>query len=236
MVSIIFPSLSTAGELERADSLRASFKYEKAIEIYKHLVLADSSNAELMLKLGGCLNDYAELQPKDSQLALYTEAYHWLKKSEVINPNNAEVHFQIARTQGRIALFKGIWSSIGLAKEVKREAEAALKINSNYDEALHIMGRWNREASEKPKIIRAPLGLGSANKEDAVKYLEEAVKIRPDYINHHLELGKTYMSIKKYPAARNQFYSVINLKPQRPIDLKYIKEAKQLLKEIEGKY
>jgi len=48
-------------------------------------------------------------------------------------------------------------------------------------------------------------------------------------------LGKTYISIDKYPEARNQLFTAILLKVQRPIDERYIEEAKKLLKEIEGK-
>ncbi|PJA28190.1 MAG: hypothetical protein CO189_05130 [candidate division Zixibacteria bacterium CG_4_9_14_3_um_filter_46_8] len=228
-------SVAVAGDLQVADSLGGAFQYDKAITLYKQLVQADSSDAGLLLKLGANLNNYAELQPESDQLKLYEEAYQVLKKSESIDSSNAEIHFQIARTQGRVALYKGIWNSIGLAKEVKREAETALVINPQHDGAMHILGRWHREASNKPQIIRAPLGLGAANKADAVRYLDKAVELRPDYISHHLELGKTYISIDKYPEARNQLFTAILLKVQRPIDERYIEEAKKLLKEIEGK-
>jgi len=73
------------------------------------------------------------------------------------------------------------------------------------------------------------------NKNRQGRYLDKAVELRPDYISHHLELGKTYISIDKYPEARNQLFTAILLKVQRPIDERYIEEAKKLLKEIEGK-
>ncbi len=224
-----------SSDLVVADSLKSVHEYGKAMEIYRTAVKSDSSDAHMLLNLGDCLISYAELQPKNYQLPYYEEAYTVLSKANELDSNNAEVHFQIARTQGRVALFKGVWSSIGLAKEVKKEVDKALELDPKHDGALHILGRWHREASDKPKIFRAPIGLGSANKEDALIALKEAVKLRPDYINHHLELGKTFISIEKYPEARNQFYRVLNLEPQKPIEFEYQKEAKELLEVIEGK-
>ena len=232
---IAFPSIVVSADLQTADSLYSEFQYEDAADLYRNLLNEDTIDAVLMLKLGRCLSDIAELQPEDKQLVLYEEASRVLKDASGIDPDNAEIHFQIARTQGRISLFKGIWKSIGLAKEVRREADAALAINPEHDGALHILGRWHREASNKPKIIRAPLGLGSANKEDAFKCFKRALEIKPGFINHHLELGKTYISVKKYPEARHQLYMAKTLEPLRPIDKKYIEEAKKLLVEIEGK-
>ncbi|MCP4632257.1 MAG: hypothetical protein GY855_04970 [candidate division Zixibacteria bacterium] len=232
---MISPSIAFTTDIQTADSLFDVFQYDEAAEIYRDLISVDSSDSDLLLKFGECLIYFAELEPEENQLVIYEEAGIVLKKSAKMESNNAEVHFQIAKNQGRIALFKGIWSSIGLAKEVKREAETALEINPEHDGALHILGRWHREASNKSKIIRTPLGLGAANKEDAIKFLEQAVTLKPDYINHHLELGKTYMAVKRYPEARHQFYTVTSFQPVRPIEKKYIKEAKELLAELEGK-
>ncbi|MBD3234007.1 MAG: hypothetical protein GF315_09825 [candidate division Zixibacteria bacterium] len=236
MVMFVLTPLEVhSNDLVVADSLKSVHEYGNALELYRAAVESDSSDVETLLNLGDCLISYAELQPEDNQLPYYEEAYTILRKANRLDSNNADVHFQIARTQGRVALFKGVWSSIGLAKEVKSEVDKALELNPKHDGALHILGRWHREASEKPKIFRAPIGLGSANKEDALRALKEAVKLRPDYINHHLELGKTYISIEKYPEARNQLYIVLNLEPQKPIELDYQKEAKELLEAIEGK-
>lgn len=229
------PAWAFSGELAEADSLYNRYYYRDALEIYRELLKSDTTDAELYLKAGKCLTDIGELEPRGEQLEIYEEAYQLLKRSSELYPDNAEVHFQLARVVGRIALFKGIFSSIGLAKEVKRETDAALEINPAHDGALHILGRWHREVAGKPKLIRGPLGLGEADREESVKYFKKALEINPQLINHHLEIGKTYMALKKYPEARHHFYYVLNLDPFRPIDEKYIEEAKMLLKEIEGK-
>jgi len=45
-------------------------------------------------------------------------------------------------------------------------------------------------------------GLPPASRDDAVKYLEESTALSPKVVEHHLELAKCYIAVKKNDAAR----------------------------------
>ncbi len=215
------------------DSLYESFDYHGSAVCYRQAGLLDSSAFEPFWKLGRSLNLLGETAPKDSQLVIFEEARHAENQAVMLNETHADSHFQLARALGKIALFKGIFKSASLAKQVKAESERALELDPVHDGAWHILGRWHREVSKKPKIIRIPMGLGAANKEDAIAFMLKAIELNPEYIHHHLEMGITYLSVKNKDSARAEFQQCLDLPAQRPLDNKYKEEAKKYLAEMD---
>jgi tetratricopeptide (TPR) repeat protein len=215
------------------DSLYAQNDYSGSAAIYQEAAALDSNSIDAYWKLGRSLNLIGETAPRDSQEAIFQAA----RKAEVhalsLNENSAEAHFQLARAAGKIALFKGVFNSIGLAKQVRREAERALEIDSLHDGAWHVLGRWHREIGKKPKLVRGPLGLGAANKRDAVAFMEKAITLNPANINHHLEMGITYLEYDNRDGAEEQFRLCATLPAERPLDNKYKEEAKKYLAEMD---
>lgn len=59
--------------------------------------------------------------------------------------------------------------------------------------------------------------------------MKKAVELKPDYINHHLELGRTYVSLKKYDLAAQEFQKCLDLNAASSKDGDYKDEAKQEL-------
>lgn len=96
-------SLSEA--IYRGDSLYALNDYPGSINAYENAIAADTLSAEANWKLARSLNLQAELEPKDKQLALYEKAA--LASQRCIEQDSmlAEGHFQLARAQGRVAVF-----------------------------------------------------------------------------------------------------------------------------------
>jgi len=217
------------------DSLYALNRYDESITYYKQACQMDSSKFEPFWKLGRSINLKGELAPKDSQLVVFEAARDAEAHALELNESSADAHFQMARALGKIALFKGIFKSVGLAKKVREECLRALELDSLHDGAWHILGRWNREVGKKPKFLRVPMGLGAANKEDAIAFMQKAIEINPNYIHHHLEMGITYDTYKKKDLARQQFEKCLELPTQRPLDEIYQKEAKKYLAELDKK-
>lgn len=217
------------------DSLYNQNQYRESIVSYTKACELDSTSFEPFWKLGRSLNLLGEDAPRDSQLAIFELARDAEKHALALNESDADVHFQLARALGKIALFKGIFKSAGLAKEVRRECLRALELDSLHDGAWHILGRWNREVGKKPRILRVPMGLGAANKKDALAFMKKAVELRPEFIHHHLELGITYMTYDQDDSAKAEFEKSLALPSQRPLDDKYKKEAEKLLTDLKGK-
>ncbi len=215
------------------DSLYELYDYEGSIERYRAACLLDSNSFEAFCKLGRSLNLKGETAKKDSQLAIFEEARDVENHALSLDENHADAHFQLARALGKIALFKGIFKSASLAKQVRDECRRALKIDSLHDGAWHILGRWHREVGKKPKILRIPMGLGAANKKDALAFMQKALEINPENINHRLEMGNTYRRFKNHDLARSEYRKCLELAAEGPLDKKYQGEAKKSLAEMD---
>jgi tetratricopeptide (TPR) repeat protein len=238
ILAILFLSGSAWGQapadlLAAGDSLYGLNDYAASIEQYRSACLLDSNSFEAFWKLGRSLNLKGETAVKDSQLVIFEESRDTEKHALSLREDDADAHFQLARALGKIALFKGIFKSASLAKKVRKECLRALEIDSLHDGAWHILGRWHREVGKKPKILRIPMGLGAANKEDALAFMQKAVEINPENINHRLEMGNTYRRLKMLDSARREYEKCLELAPKSPLDEKYRDEAKKMLAEMD---
>jgi tetratricopeptide (TPR) repeat protein len=233
LLLLLFAGSCFGGQYPAGDSLLDSYQYLAAINYFDSVSRADSSSCEASWKLAMSLNLFAELVPKDDQLAYYERGEAAARHAIELDSTEAEGHFQLARSLGKIALFKGVFKSIGLAKQVKKEAEITLELNPNHDGAYHILGRWNREVAQKPKFLRAPMGLGSANKDVGLEMFQKAIELRPNFIHHHLEYGISLLDKKRKDEARKQFQICLELEPHGPLDAKYQKEAKEYLAQLD---
>jgi tetratricopeptide (TPR) repeat protein len=217
------------------DSLYETNDYPGSIAAYKNALTIDSLSAEANWKLARSLNLQAELEPKDKQLTFYEQAAIVSRRCTDKDSLIAEGHFQLARAQGRVALFKGVFKSASLAKQVKREADKTLVLDPKHDGAYHILGRWNREVAQKPKFLRSAIGLGEADKKIGIECFQKAIELNPNYINHHLEYGISLLDMDQKDEAKAEFELCLTLPALRPLDLKYQNEAKDYLARLTQK-
>ena len=215
------------------DSLYAIYDYPGSVREYEAACEADSRKFEVFHKLARSLNLEGELAPSDSQLAIFERARDAAMRALELGEGNADAHFQLARALGKIALYKGVFKSVSLAKQVREQCLRALELDSLHDGAWHILARWNREVGKKPKIFRVPLGLGAANKDDAINYMKKAIEINPNNLHHHLEMGNTYRRFKMNDLAIEEYRKCLNLPYEGPLDEKYRSEAKKYLAEMD---
>ena len=90
-------AFACAGSYSIGDSLLAQFEYQLAVAFFDSAAAADSGSAEANWKLAKGLNYFAELQPRDDQLALYEKAGLAAEKAIELDSLEAEGYFQLAR-------------------------------------------------------------------------------------------------------------------------------------------
>jgi tetratricopeptide (TPR) repeat protein len=72
-----------------------------------------------------------------------------------------------------------------------------------------------------------------ASMQNAVGDLQKAIELEPRYVNHHLELGRTFLEIGRHAEARRELEQAIALPPtSNPRDPRYQDEARELLKKL----
>ncbi|MDZ7370395.1 MAG: tetratricopeptide repeat protein, partial [candidate division KSB1 bacterium] len=154
-----------------------------------------------------------------------------------ICPENDNAHLYLSVAIGRVALMAGKKEQVQLSKTVKEEAEKALQINPNNDTAHHVYARWHRKVATLSGIQKTFAqilygGLPPASLEDAEKHFLKAIELKPTHINHHLELGITYLEMNQKDKAAAAFKQALALTPKNKKDKEYQAEAARQLEAL----
>ncbi|MCS7229774.1 MAG: tetratricopeptide repeat protein [Candidatus Kryptonium sp.] len=217
------------------------FDNYKALEKYLEAYKIDPKNYDVLWKLSKVYVDIGEHLPartkeeKQKQLEMYEKAKEYADLAIQVNPNGSMGYTRRAIALGRIALFKGVWESIDIVKKIKEDAEKAIQLDPNNSAAYYILGRTHAKLCEKPKLFRAPLGLGWANYDDAIKNFEKAISLRPTFIMFRLDAAKAYIEVKNYKKAKEHLMKIQELPTEDEDDPQFRKEAKELLEKIKDK-
>lgn len=193
------------------------------------------NTARVLLDLGDRSGD------KDERKAYYLRAVEQARAAVAASPDDTWGHHYLAAAVGSLALTEGGKRKIELSVEVRQEALRAIECDPRNDKSHHILGRWNREVTHLSPILRAVAkvvygGLPEgASDEKALEHFHEAVRIAPDDVNHHLQLGITWMKMKEYDAAIAAFETALGLDDSAPNDPAHKTEAESLIRKCEKK-
>jgi len=235
-------------EIREGDSLNVARHPEAALTRYRAAIALDSASDEALWKAARELVDIAkQIDPQDDAAkkrrdSLYVEARGLAEAATRHNPKNSDAHAMVAQALGRLSRTRGGKERVRFARIIYDEAMQAIALDSSNDIAYHIIGAWNAEIKRLSGIQRffakTLFGAGfmdQANWDDAQRYLERAVALRPDNIYHHLELAQVYVDVKKYTAARAQLTAIQPLPVWDYLDPKNKQDAAALLDEIKDK-
>jgi FimV-like protein len=248
---ILFTTTSLAGALSQADSSTVAqfiaqgnefseklFDNQKALEKYTEAFALSPNDYGVLWRLSRTYVDIGEHLPnktdaeKQKQLEMYEQSLNFAKKAIASNPKGAMGYTREAIANGRIALFRGIWESLDLVKQTRADCEKAIALDSTEPAAYYVLGRTNAKVCEKPRFIRWPLGLGWANMDDAVKYYEKSIELRPSFIMYRLDCARAYIEMDEYGKARDHLMKISSLPKEDEDDDTFRKEAGELLEKI----
>ncbi|HTR82499.1 MAG TPA: hypothetical protein VMM58_12790 [Bacteroidota bacterium] len=225
-----------------ADSFSTqTFENAKALDALMKAYALDSTNYDVLWRLSRTYSDIGEILPavtdeqKTKQLEVYQKALDYAELAVKANPTGTMGYTRRAIANGRVALFKGVWDSIDLVKQVRADCEKAIDLDQNNPAAYYVLGRTNAKLCEKPKIIRWPLGLSWANYDDARLNYERAISLRPTFIMYRLDAARTYIELDDYDKAKEQLTRIATLPTENQEDNRFRKEAKDLLEKIKDK-
>lgn len=244
MILLTLTPLSLA---QKADSLIAEgdrayhqFMNEEALNIYSQALKMDSSNFEAAWKLSRAYVDVGEtLDDKDERKSYYKKGEEFSRKAIEIDSGRAEGHLYLSIALGRVALDAGAKERVRLSKEIKQEVDRALAIDSTNDIAWHVLGRWHRKIATLSWIEKkfANIFLGGVPKEasveKSVECFRKAIELRPEHINHHLELGKSLEKLDRKNEAIVQYRIVLELPKKDADDDRYKSEATERLEDLQ---
>src|SRR5881296_2989904 len=238
---------TVAEHLVLGDSAHVALAPAQALQHFRAALAEDSTNYAALWKAGRELVDIAkQIEGNDDSSkhlrdSLYTEARAYGEAAVRANPNGADGHFTVGQALGRLSRTKGGKERVRFAKLIYDEGMKALECDSTHDGANHLLGAWHAEVKRlsgfQKFFAKALFGggfLDKGNWEDAQRYLERAVALKPQNIFHRLELGEVYVDVGKYSKAREQFTAIEGLPIADVLDHEYKQEAKQVLADIKG--
>ena len=214
---------------------------------YQAALAVDSMSYEANWKAARAIADVAkQIQGNADSLkhrrdSLYSVGRGYAERAIRADSTRADGHYALSMVLGRLSRTKGSKERVRYAKIIYDEATRAVQIDSNYDNAHHVLGAWNAEVKRLSGIQRffakALFGGGfmdKANWDDAVKQLETAVRLAPNHIYHRLELAEVYTDLGRYSKAREQLTVIATLPEVDVLDGQYKKDAADLLADIKN--
>src|SRR5213594_3902297 len=254
LASVLLPAalggqtqLSVAEHLALGDSADAALAPAQALQHYRAALAIDSTNYEALWKVARELVTVAkQIEGKDDSSkhardSLYTAARTSGEAAVRVKPNGSDGHFEVGEALGRLSRTKGGKERVRFAKLIYDEGMKAIELDSTNDRAYHLVGAWHAEVKRlsgfQKFFAKALFGdgfLDKGNWEDAQRYLERAVALKPQNIFHRLELAEVYVDVGKYSKAREQLSALATLPIADVLDHTYQHNAAQLLEDIKG--
>jgi tetratricopeptide (TPR) repeat protein len=220
------------------DNANAIKTYEKANELFP-------DNWEVLWRLSRVYTYAADEMPaktndqKDAQLAEYQKAFTFADQAVKLAPDKSVTYVRRAIVNGKIALFKGVFSVGKIVNSVKDDCEKAISLGNggNFTQALayYVLARTNAKVSEKWAPARAVLGLGWADNNKAISEYNIAIKLFPDFRMFYLDLAKSYIREDEYSKAKETLLKAINCPKKEINDDELLAESKNLLEKIKDK-
>jgi len=203
-----------------------------ALAHYEEAIKQDPKSYEALWKASRSAVDLGTAEPTDAKRENYFKnAELYARRAVEVNPGDAEGHFHLARSLGKNALTQGPRARIKYATDVRTHALECLKINPKHAGCLHVMGMWNAEVMRLNGFTRMLaknlLGgqvFGSANWNEAKRYMEESVASEPDRIVHHVDLAGVYRDMGEKDKARAEYQAVMKM-PNRDYNDRQYKAA-----------
>ncbi len=242
LFTAILPAQNIDQLVDDSEKYYKEFNNEKQLEVLKKAEKIDANNWEVIWRLSRVYVDLGEKMPsstssqEDAQIATYQTALEYAEKAVKFGPDKSISYLRRAIANGRIALFKGIFSVAGVVNSVRADVEKAIQLNNggNFAQGVahYVLGRTHAKTSEKWKPARSVLGLGWADNEIAIAEYKKAIQLHPNYIMFYVDYAISLIREDEYETARTMLNKALTSPKQHQDDDKRIAEAKKLLNDI----
>lgn len=153
----------------------------------------------------------ASLSPDNQKKALFQKAQGYARQAIALDKNNADAYFELARAEGRLAQYVGVFQSLPLAKDMKVNLDRAIAINPKLAGAYVALGLWNVNLDSgglKGAIASQQTGAKKAN---AAPNFEKAIALEPEKAVHRIEYANALLMLGNKAAAATQLQKAVTL-------------------------
>lgn len=241
MGAFLAPAAASARVGEAARWIEAGLEAERshdprtALAAFLKADEAQPDDAFVLQKIAQQLSDAALVEPDlELRRQLLLQARPYAYRAVELAPESAVNQLSLSVLYGSLASYGDVRSKVDYARKIRLHAEKALEADPGYAWAWHVLGRWHVEMSGIGMTRRAVAalffgGLPGASLVEGVLLLERAVKLEPDAVPHHVELGEAYRRAGRPKMARQSWERALALPVMRVYDSAAKERARALL-------
>jgi tetratricopeptide (TPR) repeat protein len=212
---------TAADHILKGDEYFTAYEDQKALDEYLAAVELEPGNYEALWKSARGIVDVSDLitgtdkESKEKRRKMYNDAVSYANRAVKANPDDTWGHFILSSSMGNKALLMSTKDQIDASKKIRAEIDKAIELDGTNDLAFHALGRWHRRMAEIGGAKRFFGGIiyGSIPKgsmPEAEKAFLKAIELKPGYVNHHIELARTYMAMGKFDLAIPEYQKTID--------------------------
>jgi tetratricopeptide (TPR) repeat protein len=224
--------------LTQASQQEAALHENAAFETFKQVLRINPRNFTALWKASELCSRIGNRQPtKEKKQTFFNAGKAYAESAIKVNPTAADGYYALAVAMGRYALAQSGKEKITSVKEIRTNAEKAVKLNPNHGRAWHVLGKWHYEVSNLSMIEKAGVrlmygGLPDASLNESIKAYEKAKLLEPNFALNYLELAKAYSRNDETAKAIECLRKLPSI-PNKTLDDNRIKaEGATLLKEL----
>ena len=214
------------------DNKIVNFNFKEAKVYLEELDKNSDKNIEVLTRLSivhHFLSESAEDKSTERKNAI--KAFEYIEKAYTINPKNPKVLKWYVIALGKTVEKKSIREQIEESKNIEKIALSVIELLPNDEYCYNILGQWHYRLADLngPSRKIASFLFSEPPEGSFIKaqfFLEQSIKINPDYIGTYYWLGKTYLKLNQEQKAIELFKVGIAL--DRPF--KREEEAYQAMK------
>lgn len=245
---ILLNNLYAAGQnfnllIEEADKYTRDFEHEKSLLVCQEADEQFPANWEIKWRLSRAYINVGMNMPAstdeqvEEQFNYYEKGFEAADQAVKLAPEKSVCYLRRAIANGRIAMFKGVFTVGDIVEQVKLDCEKSIELGNGGDDIQgitnYVLARTHAKISEKWAPARSVLGLGWANIDSALFFYEKAVELKPNYTMIFVDYAIALMREDKYDKAKEMLSLALEAPNSDVNDFKRKEEAKELLAEIE---
>lgn len=177
----------TAAMMKQADEAWAQradqAKTQESADLYEAILVEEPTNYDAAWKAARSLYRVGSKADDDSKEAIFEKAVGYAKKATQIKPDDPMGHYWLGVVYGQYGKAKGISKSLSLVDPIKEEMAFVISKDPKFEGAggQRVLGRL---------YFKLP-GLFGGDNDKSIEYLQEAVKLGPNYYLNHVFLAET---------------------------------------------
>ena len=212
LISFLLPiGIIFSQDFSDIDNKIVNFNFKEAKVSLEELDKNSDKNIEVLTRLSivhHFLSESAEDKSTERKDAI--KAFEYIEKAYTINPKNPKVLKWYVIALGKTVEKKSIRKQIEESKNIEKIALSVIELLPDDEYCYNILGQWHyRLADLNGPSRKIASFLFSEPPEgsfiEAQFFLEQSIKINPDYIGTYYWLGKTYLKINKKQKAIELF-------------------------------